>query len=423
MKKEGYSSLPEISKLRIERNHKSPFEHLVPQAGVPWSTADFLIESSRAVLHHGPLSLDEAVHLCPLPKQHAEKVMRGIGELNPEHNGKKSAAAQVWDELSRDAVFAQWMHPALHVVDPADYEKYAQHAQSLYLRFTNQADNSSPIAALGKGNESENMRRARNHELIDASDTYALSAVVWGARSEVSKHCPVAGHAMRAGKRAEFASAPDDKQPYLQALHEQYTCAIDVLVGSSQRLARDMVLGMRARRNYSHEDMFADAQFGLRRAAELYDASMGYEFSTFATKWIRQAVGRGYERTTKADKQPVRLDALAHTPEGEELLAIAEPSYVEIEDIGASGAIASMLAYSHTTPLMREGSIAIIRDVLSAIQAEPDGTHMQEIYEQLAGKYEKKPTAIAALAQRFFKSVRENSNPSAVRHEIRIATS
>lgn len=423
MKKEGYSSLPEISKLRIERNHKSPFEHLVPQAGVAWSVADFLIESSRAVLHHGPLSLDEAIRLSPLPKQHAEKVLRGIGELNPERNGKKSAAAQVWDELSRDVVFAQWMRPALHVVNPADYEKYAQHAQSLYLRFTNQSDNSSSVAPLGKSNESENMRRARNHELIDANDTYALSAVVWGARSEVSKHYPVAAREMRAGIRTEFTNAPEDKRPYLQAFHEQYTCAIDVLVGSSQRLARDMVLGMRARRNYTHDDMFADAQFGLRRAAELYDASMGYEFSTFATKWIRQAVGRGYERTMKADKQLVRLDALAHTPEGDEHLAIVEPSYVEAEDKSASEAIASMLAYVHTTPLMREGSVIIIRDILAAIQNLPDGTLMQDIYEQLANQYEKKPTAIAALAQRFFKSVRETSDPRTVRQTIEVATS
>lgn len=45
-------------------------------------------------------------------------------------------------------------------------------------------------------------------------------------------------------------------------------------------------------------DLFQSGFEGLMRAGELYDPYLGYEFSTYATNWIRQAIGR-----TKANEE------------------------------------------------------------------------------------------------------------------------
>ena len=48
-------------------------------------------------------------------------------------------------------------------------------------------------------------------------------------------------------------------------------------------------------RGCEHEDMMTDGMLGLHHAVQRYDWSLGHRFSTYATNWIRQAIGRGVE--------------------------------------------------------------------------------------------------------------------------------
>lgn len=44
---------------------------------------------------------------------------------------------------------------------------------------------------------------------------------------------------------------------------------------------------------FDESDMYQVGQIGLLKAAEKFDVSLGYQFSTYATWWIRQAITRG----------------------------------------------------------------------------------------------------------------------------------
>ncbi len=48
-------------------------------------------------------------------------------------------------------------------------------------------------------------------------------------------------------------------------------------------------------RGCEHEDMLTDGMLGLHHAVQRYDPSLGHRFSTYATNWVRQAIGRGIE--------------------------------------------------------------------------------------------------------------------------------
>jgi RNA polymerase primary sigma factor len=53
------------------------------------------------------------------------------------------------------------------------------------------------------------------------------------------------------------------------------------------------------------DDILQEGMFGLMRAADKFDYTMGYKFSTYATWWIRQSIERGIANTARAIRLPV----------------------------------------------------------------------------------------------------------------------
>ncbi|HXH61875.1 MAG TPA: RNA polymerase sigma factor RpoD/SigA [Fimbriimonadaceae bacterium] len=82
--------------------------------------------------------------------------------------------------------------------------------------------------------------------------------------------------------------------------------ARDRLIESNMRLVINIA------KNYKNraiplEDLIQDGAIGLMHAVERFDPTLGYRFSTYATHWIRQAIGRAIDNKAKTIRLPAHV--------------------------------------------------------------------------------------------------------------------
>jgi len=78
------------------------------------------------------------------------------------------------------------------------------------------------------------------------------------------------------------------------------------LIESNMRLVINIAKTYR-NRAIPLEDLIQEGAIGLMQAAERFDPEKGFRFSTYATHWIRQAIGRAIDNKSKAIRLPAHV--------------------------------------------------------------------------------------------------------------------
>lgn len=113
------------------------------------------------------------------------------------------------------------------------------------------------------------------------------------------------------GKRPtlpELAHALGEKPADVQRILNLGVVAKNELVSANLRLVTSVTRKIQATKSSTAglalDDMIQEGNLGLIRAAEKYDASKGYRFSTYATWWVRATVLRAVTSQSRAIKVP-----------------------------------------------------------------------------------------------------------------------
>jgi len=135
--------------------------------------------------------------------------------------------------------------------------------------------------------------------------------------------------------------------PLAKRIERGDLAAKDKLINSNLRL---VVANARRYQGQGLElmDLIQEGMLGLIRATEKYDWRKGFRFSTYGTLWIRQAIQRGLENTSRTIRLPVHVaqrsrkvgriereltTRLGHEPSDEEIAEVAEMALEDVIEI------------------------------------------------------------------------------------------
>ncbi len=99
----------------------------------------------------------------------------------------------------------------------------------------------------------------------------------------------------------------EDEKKLSKLIHEGDTEAYDELVNSNLRLVASIAKEYKGKSTLSYQDLIQEGNLGLLRAAQKYDYTRGFKFSTYAVCWIRQSISRAIASKGHAIALPVYI--------------------------------------------------------------------------------------------------------------------
>lgn len=156
----------------------------------------------------------------------------------------------------------------------------------------------------------------------------------------------------------------DEEAALTRAAREGCPDARKRLIESNMRLVISIAKSFHSK-SVPLEDLIQEGAIGLINACEKFDPSRGFRFSTYATHWIRQAVGRAIDNKSKA----IRLPAHVY----QTLRKIERAKLKVMHEIGAEPTFDQVAGELGITPARLKHFIQSSQDLLSLDMHVGDG--------------------------------------------------
>jgi RNA polymerase primary sigma factor len=225
---------------------------------------------------------------------------------------------------------------------------------------------------------------------------------------------------------------PDEEIELAKRIERGDLVAKERLINSNLRLVVSI-----ARRYQGHgltlNDLAQEGMLGLIRAAEKFDWRKGFRFSTYATLWIRQAIQRGLDNTSRAIRLPAHVATkarrvgrvrnelaveLEREPEPEEIAAAAGVPVDEVEELRA---------LDYTLPSLdqqvgEDGDGATLGD-LQPSDAEPpeEEVHREMVVERVGAALRRLPEEERQVIELRFGTGGEPRSRAQIGRELKIS--
>jgi RNA polymerase sigma factor (sigma-70 family) len=131
------------------------------------------------------------------------------------------------------------------------------------------------------------------HPLLTSADEEALGRALEAGREAAAEHdaAPRPGPRRRAELETALADAAEARRRFIQA-------NLRLVVSVARRYESSGLALL---------DLIQEGNLGLMRAVEKFDHRRGFKFSTYATWWIRQAIGRAIADSSRTIRVPAHV--------------------------------------------------------------------------------------------------------------------